>query len=404
MTRVFQHTASEAIDDRQRRTWLLRAAGLTTAGIALQTLAPARLAFAAGSSGSGQLVVVMLRGALDGLAAVSPIGDPNWTTLRPPAEERGASPAALVLDTTFALHPQLGTLHDWFRRGELLVAHAIASPYRERSHFDAQQLLESGGTRPYQFTTGWLGRALQMQNGAGIALNEALPVALRGAERASTWTPERDGISTDTDLAARLMPMYASDPMLARAFAQAMEQQGMRTGDMAAASGRGAFAQLARQAGSFLSAANGPRVAWLELGGWDTHNQQVNRLNRALETLDQGLAALKLALGSHWADTTVLVMSEFGRSAAYNGTNGTDHGTGGVAFVAGGAVAGGRVLSDWPGLARNQLHEGRDLKPTRDIRSLIRPLVERHLGISTTQLEQDILPGSPVGYTDIWRT
>ncbi len=368
---------------------------------------PARLALAAPSPSQDplgpRLVVVMLRGALDGLAAVPALGDVGWSALRGDADAATANvapvPAALRLDSTFGLHPSLAHLHRWYGSNELLVVHATASPYRERSHFDAQQLLESGGDKPFALSTGWLGRALQATAKPAIALAAAMPLALRGADGASTWTPERRK-GNDQDLMARVGQMYRDDAQLAAALGQAMGQQDM---SMGADVGAG-FAGLAKQAGSFLADPKGPRVAWLEAGGWDTHTNQASRLTRLLTGLDDGLGALREGLGAHWAHTTVLVMTEFGRSAAYNGTGGTDHGTGGVAFLAGGNVAGGKVLADWPGLAKGQLLDGRDLKPTIDLRSVIGPVLQRQFALTVAQLQAVILPGSSKPSINLWRT
>ena len=367
---------------------------------------PARLALAAPSPAQDpqgpRLVVVMLRGALDGLAAVPAYGDAAWSALRGDADATAAKgvpvPAALRLDATFGLHPSLAHLHAWFGQKELLVVHATASPYRERSHFDAQQLLESGGDKPFALNTGWLGRALQTAGQPAIALAAAMPLALRGTDGASTWTPDRRQ-DTDQDLMARVGQMYRDDPQLAAAFGQAMGQQDMSMG----ADGGTGFAGLAKQAGSFLADPKGPRVAWLEAGGWDTHTNQASRLTRLLTGLDDGLGALREGLGAHWAHTTVLVMTEFGRSATYNGTGGTDHGTGGVAFLAGGNVAGGKVLTDWPGLAKGQLLEGRDLKPTLDLRNVIAPVVQRQFALTTAQLQSIVLPGVGTPTLNVWR-
>lgn len=374
-------------------------------------LLPARLALAASSDDAEapRLVIVMLRGALDGLAAAPALGDPAWLALRGAAE----GPAPLPLDGFFALHPALGELHGWYQARELLLLHAVASPYRERSHFDAQQLLESGGDKPFALTTGWLGRALQASGRPAIALSSSMPVALRGSDLASTWTPARTGPAADEDLATRVAQLYQGDTALAAAWSQAMAQQGLVLGsgmgsDMGAAATTAAspnnFPALATRAGYFLAAAQGPRVAWLESNGWDTHSQQAGRLQRQLGSLDQGLAALKRALGPQWARSTVLVMTEFGRSAVLNGSGGTDHGTGGLALLAGGAVAGGRVLSDWPGLARAQLLDGRDLKPTLDLRVLIAALLQRQFGLSQAQLAGGVLPGvTPQPALRLWR-
>lgn len=409
---------------RRALHWL--AGGLGAAAL------PARLAVAAGPGGAEapRLVVVMLRGALDGLAAVPALGDPAWAALRgQETPAAGSGPIKPLDGTLFGLHPALDTLHQWWAARELLVLHAVASPYRERSHFDAQQLLESGGDRPFALQTGWLGRALQASGQPAVALSPSMPVALRGAEQASTWTPGGRP-ANDEDLMARVSRLYVAQPALADAWTKALAQQGLAREALAArsmgqgragagqANGMGGgmaegmadrpgtlsangpaaangFAALARQAGVLLSAERGPRVAWLETGGWDTHTQQANRLQRQLSELDKGLAALRSALGPHWARSSVVVLTEFGRTAVLNGSGGTDHGSGGVAWLAGGAVAGGRVLSDWPGLAPKQLLDGRDLRPTQDVRALLGGVLQRQFGLSRAQMNHTVLPGAP---------
>lgn len=377
---------------RRQLVQLLGAGALlpTWPGLSLATPGPAE---------APRLVVIMLRGALDGLAAVPVPGDPAFAALRGELAPAGALP----LDGFYALHPALPTLARWYAEGQLLVLHALASPYRERSHFDAQQQLESGGPRPFALSTGWLGRALQASGQGGVALSPALPVALRGADQASTWTPSRPGPADSEDLLARVQQLYAGDTALHAAWQQAMSQRdlGRMAGEGAAGNG---FAALAEQAGRFLAAERGPRLAWLESGGWDTHNQQINRLARQLAGLDEGLAALRSALGPQWGRSTVLVMTEFGRTARPNGSGGTDHGTGGVAWLAGGAVAGGRVLADWPGLANSELLEGRDLRPTLDIRALQAALLQRQFGLGRAALEGGVLPGAPRALEGLWRS
>lgn len=380
------------------------------AGAALSASLPARLALAApaaaGAPNGPLLAVVMLRGALDGLAAVPATGDPAWATLRPAGV--GATPGApvappLALQGIFGLHPALVQLHRWFGEGQLLVLHALGSPYRERSHFDAQQMLESGGAQPFALSTGWLGRALQATRQPGVALTSAMPLALRGADGASTWTPSRAGAANRDDLMARVAELYRDDAPLRQAFAQSRGQQPMAMAGMGAGGVGGAFAPLARQAGVFLSGPGGPRIAWLESDGWDTHTGQAARLGRMLAGLDEGLAALRESLGSNWTRTTVLVMTEFGRSAAFNGSGGTDHGTGGVALLAGGAVAGGRVLADWPGLGPTQLLEGRDLRPTQDLRPILAQVLQRQFGLGQAQLSESVLPGVSPARLELWR-
>jgi uncharacterized protein (DUF1501 family) len=368
------------------------------AGLAATGLFPARLALAAQAENNPsdqRLVVVLLRGALDGLSAVPALGDPAWAALRGGSE----TPTALPLDSTFGMHPGLAHLHRWYLNKELAVVHAVASPYRERSHFDAQQQLESGGDRPFLLSTGWLARALQATQQSAVAMTPAMPLALRGADRANTWTPSRRP-NKSQDTLDRIAAMYADDVPLASALAHAMEQQGKSMG--AEPSTGAGLAALAKQAGAFLSAPLGPRVAWLEVGGWDTHSQQTARLGRMLPELDEALAGLRESLSVNWATTTVLVMTEFGRSAAMNGSQGTDHGTAGVAFVAGGQVAGGQVLTDWPGLGRAQLLDGRDLRPTRDIRSIIMPIVQRQFQLDTGAMNA-VLPGATQPLDHLWR-
>ena len=368
------------------------------AGILASGTLPARLAMAAQTDhlpSEQRLVVVLLRGALDGLAAVPAMGDPAWSALRSGAE----TPAALPLDSTFGMHPGLANLHRWYLNKELAVVHAVASSYRERSHFDAQQQLESGGDRPFVLSTGWLARALQASQHSAVAMTPAMPLALRGADRANTWTPSRRP-NKSQDTLDRIAAMYADDVPLASALAQAMEQQDKSM--MTEPSTGAGLTTLAKQAGTFLSAPRGPRIAWLEVGGWDTHSQQTVRLGRMLPALDEALASLRESLSVHWATTTVLVMTEFGRSATWNGSQGTDHGTGGVAFVAGGQVAGGQVLTDWPGLGRQELLEGRDLRPTRDIRSVIMPIVQRQFQLNTLAMNA-VLPNTTQALDNLWR-
>lgn len=392
-------------DPIPRRRWL-RAAGAWVGGGWLLAAPGARLALAA-RPGPGdlrpaerRLVVVLLRGALDGLAAVPPVGDPAWAALRPVGAAPPA-PAALPLDALFALHPALPTLHRWYAEGHLLVAHAVATPYRERSHFDAQQLLESGGMRPFERDTGWLGRALQASGGQAVAMTSSLPLALRGAVGAASWAPTR-ARATDDDLLERVGRLLAEDEALGPAFERAREQRRGTMSEPTVDRGGAGFVDLARQAGRFLAVNGGPPVAWLEASGWDTHTAQQARLARLLPSLDQGLGALRDALGERWPHTTVLVVTEFGRSAAMNGSGGTDHGTGGVAWLAGGAVRGGRVLTDWPGLAPRDLLDGRDLRPTQDLRGLFKAVLERQFELQPGALDAHVLPGAPRAWSGLW--
>ena len=387
---------------------------LLRAALAAGTLAPwatLSLSAAAQASDGKRFVFVVLRGGMDGLTAAPVTGDPAF------AEARGAlgqfSTPPLPLQGPYALHPLLPQLHAMYGRGEAAVLHAVGLPYRERSHFDAQQVLESGGTKPHELSTGWLGRALAGgAGGAGgaplraVALETAVPLVLRGPTAVDTWAPSALPEPT-ADLVARLGAMYRNDPALAQALARARglredpDMAGMASGaGPGAGGGRGQAVALARKAAEFLL--RGTQVAVLDLGGWDSHANQATPqgpMSNNLRTLDATLAALRETLttpdaGSAWARTVVLVATEFGREVAINGTQGTDHGSGGVAFVLGGAVKGGRVLADWPGLARHERHEGRDLRVTTDLRAALRPILADHLGVSRAALDKHVLPGS----------
>ena len=380
-----------------RRRLLLGAAAFTSAPLSLA------LAATAGDAhpDDARFVFVLLRGGLDGLAAVPAIGDPEFAAARGALAHFGAPPLPLE-GTPFALHPALTALHGLYRSGELAVVHATGLAYRERSHFDAQQVLESGGSQPYELATGWLGRALAAAgNRSGLALTTAVPLVLRGSERIDTWAPSALP-EPSPDLLARLEFLYAGDAALAQALARAKalrEQPGMNDGPGSRGAGaRAAALALARKAGELLAAAQGPRVAVLEMGGWDTHTHQAapaGALANNLRTLDAALAALRDAMaGAAWSRSVVVVATEFGREVAGNGSQGTDHGTGGAAFVLGGAVHGGRVLADWPGLARAQRHEGRDLRITTDLRSVLKGVLGAHLRVPDSVIERTVFPGS----------
>ena len=356
------------------------------------------------AAGERRFVFVILRGGLDALSAVPAIGDPSF------AQARGAlAPApgsALPLDGLFGLHPNLTQLHAMYGRGELAVVHAVGLQYRQRSHFDAQQVLESGSARPYELATGWLGRATSNSASSSLALATAVPLVLRGPGNVDTWAPSVLP-EPGADLVARLARMYADDPVLAGALerARALHLDGALPGaamaDAGMANGPGAsgFVVLAKRAAEFLVRPGGPQVAVLELGGWDTHANQANPngpLARNLLQLDSGLAALREGLleGGAWGRTVVVVATEFGREVAVNGTLGTDHGSGGAAFVLGGPVDGGRVVADWPGLAARERYEGRDLRTTTDLRALLKGVLADHLEIAAKRLDTEIFPGS----------
>lgn len=385
--------------------------------LAAAGLAPfASLAVAsATSSGDTRFVFVLLRGGMDGLGAVPAPGDPAFAEARGVLANYGSP--TLPLNDTFALHPSLQQLHALYGQREAAIVHAVGLPYKERSHFDAQQVLESGGSKPHEISSGWLGRALAATDGRGVAINTAVPLVLRGAEQIDSWAPSTLP-EPSADLVARLESLYRNDPALGRALARARDLRA--NPDMAAAAmnpamnpmaanagtppapPRGAAIRLAKKAAELLLQPGGARVAVIEMGGWDTHANQAapqGALANNLRTLDGVLATLREGLTAPeaqgaWQRTVVLVTSEFGREVAVNGTQGTDHGTGGVAFVLGGSVRGGQVFGDWPGLAPSQRFEGRDLRITTDLRAVLRPLLAQQLRVSTSALDRSVLPGS----------
>jgi uncharacterized protein (DUF1501 family) len=390
------------------------------------SIVASRLAFANAPTDS-RFVFVLLRGALDGLSAVPPVGDPDYAALRGQiALAKSGADAALPLQGIFGLHPALAFMHESYRAKELAVLHAVAMPYRERSHFDAQNVLESGDMKPYGSTSGWLNRALvelpiDKTREAGVALGANVPLAMRGPAEVASWSPTKIAALDDETL-ARIADLYARDPLLSRRLADALESDAIASEAQAAANAEAdtmneakamepaaagdadkakranaRYDETARAAANFLRRDDGPRVAMFDTSGWDTHANEgaaTGQLATRLRALDSGLRTLKESLGPVWRKTVVLVATEFGRTAAINGTRGTDHGTGAAAFLLGGAVNGGRVIADWPGLSRANLLENRDLRPTRDLRSVMKAVLHDHLGVSTAALDSKVFPKS----------
>ena len=343
-----------------------------------------------------RFVVVLLRGALDGLAAVTPYGDPAFAALRGDARP-GGDGGLLDLGGFYGLHPALSGLHAMYGQGELLPVHAVAGPVRTRSHFEAQDLMESGAEQ--RMNSGWLNRAVQDiapagPNGLPLSVGVSLPLLLRGPAMVGAFAPQSFQ-QPQPDLYARLVELHEHDAVTGPAIREGLQERGFAGSTLGADKSpeRYAFPALAAAAGRLLATADGPRIAAMELGGWDTHAAQGQRLVGPLRQLDAGLVALKEALGGAWRQTAVLVITEFGRTVHLNGTGGTDHGTAAAAFVAGGAVAGGRVLADWPGLGAGRLFEARDLQPTMDVRTLAKGLLASHLGLPAATLAW-AFPGS----------
>ena len=338
-----------------------------------------------------RFVFIIQRGAADGLDIVRPYGDPAYAGLR--GALVGDAAQSIKLDGTFALHPALGELGKMYAHGEALFVHAVASPYRDRSHFDGQNVLETGGVQPYQVKDGWLNRLVALMphdKDTAIALAPTIPLALRGANPVVSYAPSSLPDAAD-DLMTRVGMLYDQDPQLHPLWAEAVQAKGLADGTHA----RQDPAGLGKLAATFLSRDSGPRIAMIETEGWDTHFAQAARLAAQLKALDTMIAALRDGLGPVWKDTTVLVATEFGRTAAVNGTGGTDHGTASMAMLVGGAVKGGRVLADWPGLAPSALYEERDLKPTMALDSLIAGAAAEALGLDRDRLEHGLFgPGT----------
>jgi len=443
-----------------RRQFLTASA--LAAGGALMT---SRLAFASANT-SSRFVFIILRGALDGLTAAPPYGDPDYARLRREIAipSPGAANGAINLDNLFGLHPNLRFLGDSFAARELVVFHAVASPYRERSHFDGQDVLENGFVRPHASQSGWLNRALaavptSSRKELGVALGQNVPLVMRGPAAVASWSPSKLA-ALDDDTLERITDLYARDPLLSKRLADALSadaiaseaqsdgadtdasmapQMASRAADASVepqmstraaevsmpqtsagtgesgkvpagdssqvlakreqgkSAARAGYAEVIRAAAGFLRRDDGPQIAVFDATGWDTHANEggaQGQLSARLGTLDAGLRTLKEQLGPTWNNTAVLIATEFGRTAAINGTRGTDHGTGAAAFLLGGAVKGGRVVADWPGLSSSALYEGRDLKPTLDMRSIMKGVLAEHLRVPTAALEKDVFPDS----------
>jgi uncharacterized protein (DUF1501 family) len=364
--------------------------------------------FARGADGRDpRLIVVILRGALDGLATVAPLGDPDYAELHGAIALTPDGPhAAVVLDSLFALHPSMPEFARMYRARQAAVVHAVATPYRDRSHFDGQDVLESGFAGPGRVQSGWLNRAIEaLPRGErvtnGLAVGPTTPLVLRGAAPTVGWTPAALPQAAD-DTAMRLLELYGHrDPALASALSQGLQLEKAALGDdmkpKPGANNAGAMRLVARGAAKLMAADDGPRIAALAFDGWDTHANEggpVGRLAQLLSGLDGALSEFESGLGERWRDTVVVVATEFGRTARINGTEGTDHGTGTIALLAGGAVSGGRVISDWPGLKPANLHQARDLAPTTDLRAVVKGVLRDHLGLSEQVLAKTVFPDS----------
>ncbi|MDJ0940278.1 MAG: DUF1501 domain-containing protein [Woeseiaceae bacterium] len=382
----------------KRRDFLKRAgAGMAVA--AMPGLSLAR------TDTDARFVLVILRGAVDGLAMCAPYGDRNYAGLRGELALDGSSLGKL--DGIFGLHPAFKTLHQSYEQREALVVHAVASPYRERSHFDGQDVLENGGANVGRLRDGWLNRALvplggSLGNETAIAMAQNTPLVLRGDASVTSWAPSQLPDTSDSTI-DRLADLYADDEFFAIRLQQALKSQSIADSvdGMNEQRRRPNDAQFVRtmmsSTANFLKADDGPRIAVVEAGGWDTHANQgaaTGQLANRFTALDAGLDELKRQLGDAWSNTVVAVVTEFGRTARVNGTRGTDHGTATAAVLVGGAINGGKVVSDWPGLRNGDLYEGRDLAATTDLRSVFKTILTEHLDVDAAYVEREVFPDS----------
>jgi len=377
-----------------RRSFLLSA----STGLAA-SLISTRSVYAAAPTDS-RMVIVVLRGALDGLHALVPYADADYTRLRPSVSPLVGNGAGIIdLDGYFGMHKAFEPLEPMYRAGELLFVPASATQYRERSHFDGQNLLENGSGAPFGSDTGWLNRAIMGLNDndrrLGLSIGPAVPLILRGDADVQTWADS--GLpSVDEDFLMRVMRTYQHDALFLDALhdAQGVMDPSMMTSDMAGARGNAQFARAAEVTAQLLARADGPRIAVMEIGGWDTHFNQEGRLNTLFGQLAAGIVTLKDGLGDAWGRTSVMVVSEFGRTAAQNGSGGTDHGTGGLAILAGGAVNGGRIGGRWPGLSASALWQDRDVRALNSIEAMFKSALIGHMGLTPAFFEETVFPAS----------
>ena len=360
----------------------------------------------ASTTSNAKFVLVILRGAADGLAIAAPYADRNYRSLRGELAlpRPGSDNGLLDLDGFFGLHPGLTFVHSEYRKDSAAIVHAVASPYRERSHFDGQDVLENGGSTVGVLKNGWLNRALEplgseLGEEAAIALAQNTPLVLRGQQSVTSWAPSRLP-DADADFIRRVELLYAEDEFFSMRLAQALEAQNI-AGDMTRGRRGGNEAQRLRSnletAARFLTTPEGPGIAVVEAGGWDTHANQGNAngaLANQLQALDDGLSRLHKGMGDAWTNTVVAVVTEFGRTVKVNGTRGTDHGTASAAMLVGGAVKGGRVIADWPGLDQRSLYEGRDLYPTLDLRSVFKSVLIEHFELTPSFVDSRVFPDS----------
>ncbi len=399
-----------------RRSLLTRAALIGCCGAASPLLTP--LSFAA-APWDGRLVVIILRGGMDGLDVVQPWGAPDYHALR---AKLGGGPnnGAHDLDGFFSLHPGLAPLIPLWNRGDLGFVHAVATPYRnKRSHFDGQDLLEAGTPSLSGARDGWLNRMLQNAPGAeartAFAIGQGEMKVLAGPAHVADWSP--DATLKISPQAAHLAELVMQDdPAFHAALSEALMLSDGGVGDDATLPGAGGMGTMGNMQMSVPAKTRGKahikvasfaarqlrgdtRIASFSITGWDTHNRQQRALKGALTALSDTILTLQRELGADiWQKTAIVAMTEFGRTVRVNGTGGTDHGTGGAMVLAGGAIRGGRVLGDWPGLEESALYQRRDLMPTGDVRAPAAWIMRAMTGLGRQVLEGAVFPGLDMGH------
>ena len=397
-------------------------------GVSVSFLGAQAFAASEGDLAKKKLVVVICRGGMDGLSVSPPVGDRDYAALRGSIALKPEE--VLTLDDTFGLHPELKTVHALAQKGEARIAPAIASPDRARSHFEAQDVLETGASGVYGSDTGWLNRTLEalapVRKVEGLSVGTTAPLILRGKVQAASWSPGK-GVDETARLPTLLQDLYKTDPLLGPAFARGLETETMAQQAMtamaatpamnvAAASapsmiqpasmsatkandrqnkaGSEAARKLGSTLGGFMVQSGGPQIAAISLDGFDTHAGQLGQIATRLSYMDAVLDGLHRGLGAEWKNTVVIAVTEFGRTARVNGTGGTDHGTASTGLILGGALKPGGIVGDWPGLTQNALFENRDTAPTLDMRGLFKGVLADHMGVDRAALESKVFPDS----------
>ena len=394
-----------------RRGVLAGAAGF---GLALELVAVPALA-ADADLARRKVIVVICRGGMDGLSVAPPIGDPEYQGLRGALALNGT---ALPLDGTFGLHPALTTVQTLAQAGEARIVPAVATPDRARSHFEAQDVLETGAAGVYSASSGWLNRAVEALSAhrkvEALSVGATAPLILRGKVQTASWSPGRT-VDAEARLPILLQDLYRNDPLLGPALARGLATEVMAqsaTADMAAKptammgqvspantpqlvrQGREAARTLGASLAAFMREPGGPQVAAISLDGFDSHANQAGLLNARLAYMDAVLDGIHSGLGPEWRNTVVVVATEFGRTARINGTGGTDHGTASTALLLGGALKTGGIVGDWPTLKANALFENRDVAPTLDMRGLFKGVLAEHMGLDRAVLDKAVFPDS----------